>query len=103
MGCSTSSLLDKNVGFISNGTMALLRGLEAFRLAGSEEATLTFECLLDICPTPCDGFNCRPPPRIKRQIHRMNPHENEARVIGSWPVKVVDKKPKTGSLLVPLI
>ncbi|GAB1610925.1 uncharacterized protein LOC115226848 [Argonauta hians] len=96
--CSTSSLLDKNVGFISNRTTAVLRGLEAFRLAGSEEAVLTFECLLDICSTPCDGINC--PFRVRRQVQQNNlpdhnnnnnNNNNRARVFGSWPVRVVKK------------
>lgn len=64
--CSSSRILPRNAGFISNGTQALLTGLETFRLTGSEDPTVTFECLLDVCPDICDGENCRSKDRVKR-------------------------------------
>lgn len=64
--CSSSKILPRNAGFISKGTQALLTGLEAFRLTGSEDQTVTFECILDVCPDVCDGENCRSTDRVKR-------------------------------------
>ncbi|XP_064618020.1 uncharacterized protein LOC135482111 [Liolophura sinensis] len=53
-------------GFVSSKTRATFP-ITVFGLEGSQSTLLSFECVVKVCPSPCDGLNCPATPAGKRK------------------------------------